>query len=212
MDDELIAAHRDLGALMPYLHLPVQSGSDRVLAAMTRRHSRADYLRLIERIRAARPDIALSGDFIVGFPGETEADFAETLSIVEEVGYASAFSFKYSPRPGTPAATAGDQIRDESKTDRLRRLQALIDERQKAFVGSTVGRRAEVLFERRGRHPGQIVGRSPWLLPVQVEAPEAFIGSIRRVVIEAAGPNSLFGRLAGVGTSGPGRALAEAPA
>ena len=212
MDHELIAAHRDVGALMPYLHLPVQSGSDKVLAAMNRRHSRADYLRLIERIRAARPDIALSGDFIVGFPGETEADFAETLSIVEEVGYASAFSFKYSPRPGTPAATAGDQIRDEEKTDRLRRLQDLIDERQKTFVGSTVGRTAEVLFERRGRHVGQIVGRSPWLLPVQVEAPEALIGSIRRVVIEAAGPNSLFGRLVGVGASGPGRALAEAPA
>jgi len=159
MDDELIAAHRDLDTLMPYLHLPVQSGSDRVLAAMNRRHSRADYLRLIERIRSARPDIALSGDFIVGFPGESEADFAQTLSIVEEVGYASAFSFKYSPRPGTPAAAVDDQIRDEEKADRLQRLQALIDERQKTFAGSTVGRTAEVLFERRGRHAGQIVGR-----------------------------------------------------
>jgi len=212
MDDELIAAHRDLDALMPYLHLPVQSGSDRVLAAMNRRHNRTDYLRLIECIRSARPDIALSGDFIVGFPGESEADFAQTLSIVEEVGYASAFSFKYSPRPGTPAAAVGGQIRDEEKADRLRRLQALIDERQKTFAGSTVGRTAEVLFERRGRHAGQIVGRSPWLLPVQVKAPEALIGSIRRVVIETAGPNSLFGRLAGTGAGEPGRALAEARA
>jgi tRNA-2-methylthio-N6-dimethylallyladenosine synthase len=211
MDDELIAAHRDLDALMPYLHLPVQSGSDRVLAAMNRRHSRADYLRLIERIRGARPDIALSGDFIVGFPGESEADFAETLSIVKEVAYASAFSFKYSPRPGTPAATAADQIPDGEKADRLQRLQGLIDERQKIFARSTVGRTTEILFERRGRYPGQIVGRSPWLLAVQVKAPEALIGSIGRVVIEAAGPNSLFGRLAGVGP-GPGRALAEVPA
>ena len=125
MDDELIAAHRDLDALMPYLHLPVQSGSDRVLAAMNRRHTRADYLRLIERIRAARPDIALAGDFIVGFPGESEADFAETLSIVDEVGYAAAFSFKYSPRPGTPAASAEAQVPEPVKAERLHRLQAL---------------------------------------------------------------------------------------
>jgi tRNA-2-methylthio-N6-dimethylallyladenosine synthase len=212
MDDELVAAHRDLDALMPYLHLPVQSGSDRVLAAMNRRHSRADYLRLIERIRAARPDIALSGDFIVGFPGESEADFAETLSIVDEVGYASAFSFKYSPRPGTPAATASGQIPDREKADRLGRLQALIDEHQASFRCSTVGRTAEVLFERHGRHPGQIVGRSPWLLPVQVRAPEAFIGAIGRVVIEAVASNSLFGRLVEVDPDSLGRAGAEVPA
>jgi tRNA-2-methylthio-N6-dimethylallyladenosine synthase len=211
MDDELIAAHRELDALMPYLHLPVQSGSDRMLAAMNRRHSRADYLRLIERIRVARPDIALSGDFIVGFPGESDADFAETLSIVDEVGYASAFSFKYSPRPGTPAATAGDQVPEDEKADRLRRLQAVIDERQKSFIASVVGSTTEVLFERRGRHPGQIVGRSPWLLPVQVTAPDTYIGAIGRVVIEEAGPNSLFGRLAGVGDD-VGHVRAEVPA
>ncbi len=200
MDDELIDAHRDLGALMPYLHLPVQSGSDRVLAAMNRRHSRADYLRLIERIRAANPDIALSGDFIVGFPGESEADFADTMSIIDEVGYASAFSFKYSPRPGTPAATAAGQIPERDKAERLRRLQAAIDADQASFVRSRIGRTADVLFERRGRHPGQIVGRSPWLLPVQVEAPVEYVGSIVRVVIEKAGPNSLFGRLAVIDT------------
>jgi tRNA-2-methylthio-N6-dimethylallyladenosine synthase len=211
MDGELIAAHRDLASLMPYLHLPVQSGSDRVLAAMNRRHTRADYLRLIERIRAARPDIALSGDFIVGFPGESEADFEDTLSIVEDVGYASAFSFKYSPRPGTPAATAADQIEESKKADRLARLQAVIDACQKTFNHSTVGSTAEILFERRGRHAGQIVGRSPWLLPVQVEAPETLIGSIGRVVIESVSSNSLFGRLAGREAM-PDRLLAEASA
>ena len=209
MDDELIAAHRDLGALMPYLHLPGQSGSDRMLSAMNRRHTRADYLSLIERIRRARPDIALSGDFIVGFPGETEADFAETLSIVDEVGYASAYSFKYSPRPGTPAANDIDQIPEPQKAERLGRLQALINERQKAFCRSTVGRSAEVLFERRGRHPGQIVGRSPWLLPVQVQAPESLIGSIGRVVVESVGSNSLFGRLQELESDGVGQDAAE---
>jgi len=209
MDDELIAAHRDLGALMPYLHLPVQSGSDRMLSAMNRRHTRADYLSLIERIRRARPDIALSGDFIVGFPGETDADFAETLSIVDEVGYASAYSFKYSPRPGTPAANATDQIPEADKAERLGRLQTLINERQKAFCRSTVGRSAEVLFERRGRHAGQIVGRSPWLLPVQVQAPESLIGSIGRVVVESVGSNSLFGRLQELESDGVGQDAAE---
>jgi tRNA-2-methylthio-N6-dimethylallyladenosine synthase len=211
MDEELIAAHRDLEALMPYLHLPVQSGSDRVLTAMNRRHTRADYLRLVERVRAARPDIALSGDFIAGFPGETEGDFADTLSIVEEVGYASAFSFKYSPRPGTPAATAADQIEESEKAERLARLQAVIDACQKTFNRSTVGSAAEILFERRGRHAGQIVGRSPWLLPVQVEAPDSLIGSIGRVVIESVSSNSLFGRLAGREAM-PDRLLAEASA
>jgi tRNA-2-methylthio-N6-dimethylallyladenosine synthase len=196
MDEELIAAHRDLASLMPYLHLPVQSGSDRVLAAMNRRHTRADYLRLIERIRAARPDIALSGDFIVGFPGESDADFEQTLSIVEEVGYASAFSFKYSPRSGTPAAGASGQIAEAEKARRLARLQAVINACQTAFNQSTVGRTADVLFERRGRHDGQIVGRSPWLLPVQVDASASLIGTIGRVTINAVGGNSLFGRMA----------------
>ncbi len=197
MDDALIAAHRDLGALMPYLHLPVQSGSDRILAAMNRRHRRADYLRVIERVRAARPDIALASDFIVGFPGESEADFADTLSIVDEVGYASAFSFKYSPRPGTPAATADSHVPDPVKAERLARLQAAIDARQAAFLRSRIGTVAEVLFERPGRHAGQIVGRSPWLLPVQVEAPSALVGTIGRAAITATGANSLYGALAG---------------
>jgi tRNA-2-methylthio-N6-dimethylallyladenosine synthase len=200
MDEELIAAHRDLGQLMPYLHLPVQSGSDNILAAMNRRHTRADYLRLIERIRRACPDIALSGDFIVGFPGESEDDFVDTLSLVDAVGYASAYSFKYSPRPGTPAAATPDQIPDEVKAERLARLQKSINAHQNAFGHSRVGQRAEVLFERRGRHPGQIVGRSPWLLPVHVSGPESLIGSIATVEIEAVGPNSLSGRLASVGS------------
>ena len=195
MDDELIAVHRDLDALMPYLHLPVQSGSDRVLAAMNRRHSRGDYLRLVDRIRAARPAIALASDFIVGFPGESDEDFEETLSIVEEVGYASAFSFRYSPRPGTPAATRADQVPEAIKAARLARLQGLIDASQQAFHRSRVGEVAEVLFERNGRHAGQIVGRSPWLSPVQVEADAGLIGAITLVRIDAVGPNSLFGSL-----------------
>ncbi len=196
MDDALIAAHRDLPALMPYLHLPVQSGSDRILAAMNRRHSRADYLRLVDRVRAARPDIALSCDFIVGFPGETEADFADTLSIIDTVGYAAAFSFKYSPRPGTPAATQADQVPEAEKSERLQRLQASVNRHARVFNASTVGRTAEVLFERKGKRPGQIVGRSPWLLPVHVDASATLIGTIGRVVIETLGTNSLNGRLA----------------
>lgn len=196
MDEELILAHRDLGALMPYLHLPVQSGSDRILSAMNRRHTRADYLRLIERIRNVRPDIALSGDFIVGFPGEREEDFVDTLSIIDEVGYASAYSFKYSPRPGTPAAKSPEQISDAEKSNRLSRLQKRINDCQSAFGKSRIGRTAEILFERQGRHPGQIVGRSPWLLPVQVTGPKSLIGSIAEVTIEEVGANSLFGSLA----------------
>ncbi|MCW5697071.1 MAG: tRNA (N6-isopentenyl adenosine(37)-C2)-methylthiotransferase MiaB [Bauldia sp.] len=195
MDDALIAAHRDLPALMPYLHLPVQAGSDRVLAAMNRRHSAADYLRLVDRIRAARPDIALSGDFIVGFPGETEADFGETLRLVETVGYASAFSFRYSPRPGTPAAERA-QVPEDEKVERLARLQALLTRQQAAFNRSRLGMRMDVLFEKPGRKPGQIVGRSPWLQPVQVMASPDLIGSLAPVVIDALGTNSLFGALA----------------
>ena len=183
MEDSLIAAHRDLPALMPYLHLPVQSGSDRILAAMNRRHTRADYLDAIARVRAAQPAIAFSSDFIVGFPGETEDDFRATLSLVDEVGFAGAFSFKYSPRPGTPAAEMAEQVPEEVKTERLQRLQAAIDRQQAAFNARCVGRSFDVLFEKPGRHPGQIVGRSPYLQPVQVMAPSSIIGEIRRVTI-----------------------------
>ena len=204
MDDALIAAHRDLPALMPYLHLPVQSGSDRVLAAMNRRHNRADYLRLVERVRAARPDIALASDFIVGFPGENDADSVDTLRLIDEVGYAAAFSFKYSPRPGTPAANADDQVAEPVKAERLQRLQARIDAHQAAFMAAPEGTVAEVLCERNGRHPGQIVGRSPWLWPVQVKADAALIGTIGRVTIDRVAPNSLFGTLVA-----PAHAVAE---
>jgi tRNA-2-methylthio-N6-dimethylallyladenosine synthase len=195
MDEDLIAAHRDLAALMPYLHLPVQSGSDRVLAAMNRRHRGADYLRLVERIRAARPDIALSGDFIVGFPGETEADFRETLGLIEAVGYASAFSFKYSPRPGTPAADADDQVPEPEKVERLARLQALLETQRQAFNAACVGRKMDLLFDRPGRYPGQFGGRSPYLQAVHVEAPGHAVGDIARVRIVSVGPNSLTGVL-----------------
>jgi tRNA-2-methylthio-N6-dimethylallyladenosine synthase len=195
MADDLIAAHRDLDALMPYLHLPVQAGSDRILAAMNRRHTAADYLRLTERIRAARPDIALASDYIVGFPGETEDDFAETLKILEEAGHVAAYSFKYSPRPGTPAAGAADQVSDDVKSERLQRLQSRIVARQADFLASRVGLTAEVLFEHPGRHPGQIVGRSPWLQPVHVPGGAELIGTIGRVQIESRSTNSLFGTL-----------------
>jgi tRNA-2-methylthio-N6-dimethylallyladenosine synthase len=195
MDDDLIAAHRDLDQLMPYLHLPVQSGSDRVLAAMNRRHTRADYLRLVEKIRVARPDMALAGDFIVGFPGETDADFADTLGIVDDAGFMGAFTFKYSPRPGTPAASAEDQVPEDAKNERLWQLQAKIDARAAAFMQAQVGASIDVLFERRGREAGQIVGRSPWLIPVHVDAPVERIGTIARVTVTHAGTNSLFGAL-----------------
>ncbi len=195
MDEDLIAAHRDLAVLMPQLHLPVQSGSDRVLAAMNRRHTRADYLDVIARLRAARPDIAFTSDFIVGFPGETEEDFSDTLRIVEDVRFAGAFSFKYSPRPGTPAAERGDQIADEVKTERLARLQECIDRHQRAFNRSCVGQKLEVLFEKPGRISGQLVGRSPYLQPVQVMAPTSLIGQIATVRITDVGSNSLFGTL-----------------
>ncbi len=195
MDDELIAAHRDLPALMPQLHLPVQSGSDRILAAMNRRHTRADYLHAIAKLRRARPDIALTSDFIVGFPGETDDDFAATLSLVEDVGYSGAFSFKYSPRPGTPGADMEDQVDEAVKTDRLHRLQRTIDACQAAFNRRCLGRTVAVLFERAGRYDGQIVGRSPYLQPVQVEAPASLIGQIANVTITEIASNSLFGAL-----------------
>jgi len=196
MDDALIAAHAEVKELMPYLHLPVQAGSDRVLKAMNRAHTAESYVRLIERIRAARPDIAISGDFIVGFPGEREADFEATLQLVREVGYASAFSFKYSRRPGTPAAALPAQVADEVKEERLSRLQALLDEQQRAFNAAQAGRTLPVLFEKPGRHTGQLIGRSPYLQAVHAKAPDRLLGQIVPVTIEDASRNSLAGVLA----------------
>jgi tRNA-2-methylthio-N6-dimethylallyladenosine synthase len=194
MDDALIAAHR-MPKLMPQLHLPVQSGSDRILAAMNRRHTRADYLDVVARLRGARGDLALTSDFIVGFPGETEDDFAQTLRLVDEVGYAGAFSFKYSPRPGTPGATLKNQVDEDVKSERLQRLQAAIDRHQEAFNRRCLGRTFAVLFEKPGRHAGQLVGRSPYLQPVQVTAPAALMGAIAAVTITDVASNSLFGEL-----------------
>ncbi|ESY19003.1 tRNA (N6-isopentenyl adenosine(37)-C2)-methylthiotransferase MiaB [Mesorhizobium sp. LNJC394B00] len=196
MDDELIAAHRDLPALMPYLHLPVQSGSDRILKAMNRRHTAKDYLALLERIRAARGDIALSGDFIVGFPGETEADFEATMGLVRQVNYASAFSFKYSPRPGTPGADMPDHVPEAVKDERLQRLQALLLKQQQDFGLVLVGSTIDTLIEKPGRQAGQKVGRSPWLQPVIVDEKAGEIGDIIRVRITKTGYNSLFAELA----------------
>jgi tRNA-2-methylthio-N6-dimethylallyladenosine synthase len=193
MTQGLIEAHRDLPSLMPFLHLPVQSGSDRILKAMNRSHSRESYLRIIERVRAARPDIALSGDFIVGFPGETDAEFEETLSIVRETRYAQCYSFKYSPRAGTPAADMDGQIPPAVMDERLKRLQAAIIADQHAFNRATVGKRTMVLLERKGRYPGQLIGKSPWLQSVVVEAEGAQIGDLIEVDILSAGPNSLAG-------------------
>jgi tRNA-2-methylthio-N6-dimethylallyladenosine synthase len=194
MSDDLIEAHRDIEALMPYLHLPVQSGSNRILDAMNRQHTRDDYLRLVERIRAARPDIALSSDFIVGFPGETDKDFADTMNLVKEVGYASHFSFKYSPRPGTPAATQ-KQIAEDVKAARLEELQTLLFAQQRAFNASCEGMTMDVLFEKPGRQAGQAIGRSPFLQPVYAEDAAALIGKIVPVKIEKVQPNSLSARL-----------------
>src|SRR5580658_183478 len=196
MADDLIAAHRDLPALMPQLHLPVQSGSDRILAAMNRRHTRAEYLDVISRLLESRPDMALTSDFIVGFPGETEDDFAATLKLIDEIGYSSAFSFKYSPRPGTRGAEMTDQVDEAVKSQRLHRLQHAIDDQQATFNRGCVGRTFDVLFERPGRHPGQIVGRSPYLQPVQVEAPASLIGGTAPVTVTEIASNSLFGALA----------------
>ncbi len=193
MKQGLIDAHGDVAKLTPYLHLPVQSGSDRILKAMNRSHSRDSYLRLLDRVRAARPDIALSGDFIVGFPGETEEDFAKTLSLVAEVGYAQAYSFAYSPRPGTPAATMEDQIRKPVMDERLQRLQAAINESQHAFNRATIGVRTQVLLERNGKLASQLIGKSPWLQSVHVVDADAAIGDLVDVEIAAAGPNSVTG-------------------
>ena len=192
MGDGLIDAHRDVESLMPFLHLPVQSGSTRILKAMNRSHGRDDYLRLLDRVRAARLDIALSGDFIVGFPGETEADFADTLSLVDQVGYAQAFSFKYSPRPGTPAAALADAVAPEVMDDRLQRLQAALGRDQAAFNRASVGRTCDVLIERPGKLPGQMLGKSPWLQSVHVMGDSA-IGDLVEVDLVAAGPVSLTG-------------------
>jgi tRNA-2-methylthio-N6-dimethylallyladenosine synthase len=196
MDDDLVAAHRDLPALMPYLHLPVQAGSDRVLHAMNRRHTADGYRRLIEKIRTARPDIALSSDFIVGFPGETELDFEDTMRLVADVGFASAFSFKYSPRPGTPAAEIEEQVPEPLKAERLARLQALLEDQRQGFNRGTVGRTLDVLLEKPGRHPGQLAGKSPYLQMVQIEHDSRQIGDVVPVRIVRAGSNSLFGELA----------------
>jgi tRNA-2-methylthio-N6-dimethylallyladenosine synthase len=193
MTDELIDAHAEVPALAPYLHLPVQSGSDRILRAMNRGHDAAAYLKLVERIRTARPDIALSGDFIVGFPGEREADFEATLSLAREVGYASAFSFKYSRRPGTPGAAMPGQVAEAEKEARLARLQAVLNETREAFNQAMVGRETEVLFESPGRHPGQVVGRSPYLQAVHCAGGADLIGRIVPVRIAAVHANSLAG-------------------
>ena len=195
MNEALIEAHRDCAKLMPYLHLPVQSGSDKVLKAMNRKHTAADYIGLIGRIRAARPDLLLSGDFIVGFPGETEADFEDTLSLIREVGYGQSYSFKYSTRPGTPAAERA-QVDETTKTDRLHRLQALLSEQQTRAQEAMVGREVGVLFEKAGREPGQLIGKSDHLHAVSVPAHESLIGQIRHVRITAALSNSLAGVLA----------------
>jgi len=195
MDEALIAAHAELPQLMPYLHLPVQAGSDRILKAMNRAHTADSYLRLVERIRTARPDIAMSGDFIVGFPGERDADFEATLSLVREVGYATAFSFKYSRRPGTPASAMPGQVAEAVKDERLARLNALLDEQQRAFNASQVGKILPVLFEKKGRHPGQLSGRSPYLQAVHADGPDRLIGQIVPVRIEAAAKMSLAGVL-----------------
>ncbi len=193
MTEGLIAAHGDVEKLMPFLHLPVQSGSDRILKAMNRSHSRDSYLRILDRVRTVRPDIAFSGDFIVGFPGETEEDFEDTLRLVREVGHAQAYSFKYSPRPGTPAADMADQIAMEIMDERLQRLQAQIVADQTAFNRNTVGKTCDVLLERPGKFDGQLIGKSPWLQSVHVLAPDLSIGNIVSVQITDSGPLSLKG-------------------
>jgi len=192
--DGLIAAHGEVDKLMPFLHLPVQSGSDRVLRAMNRSHTADSYLKLIERFRAARPDLAVSGDFIVGFPGETEAEFEETLRLVDAVGYAQAFSFKYSPRPGTPAAGMAEQVPEEVSMKRLIRLQNSLNTDQLAFNQASIGRTCPVLIERKGKRPGQWLGKSPWLQSVWFEGDHA-IGDLVEVELLHAGPNSIEGRV-----------------
>ncbi len=193
MDDDLIAAHRDLPALMPYLHLPIQSGSDSILAAMNRKHTAAEYIALIARVRAARPGIALSSDFIVGFPGESDADFAATLDLVREVTFAQSFSFKYSPRPGTPAADREDQVPEAVKDERLQRLQTVLEDQQLAFNAASVGQTMPVLFERAGREPGTLVGRTPYLQLIHADGPASLVGQILPVTVTGYRQMSLTG-------------------
>ncbi len=195
MTQGLIEAHGDVEKLMPFLHLPVQSGSDRILKAMNRSHNAASYLTIIDRVRKARPDIAVSGDFIVGFPGESDQEFDETMALVEAVGYASAYSFKYSPRPGTPAAVMEGQIAPEVMDERLQRLQSAINAGQSVFNAASVGKRTDVLLERKGKLAGQLIGKSPWLQSVHVISPHAAIGDMVSVDLLSAGPNSLEGAL-----------------
>jgi tRNA-2-methylthio-N6-dimethylallyladenosine synthase len=204
VDDELIAAHRDLPELMPFVHLPVQSGSDRILAAMNRKHTADDYHRVIERFRIARQDIAFSSDFIVGFPGETEEDFKATLALVRQIGYAGAYSFKYSPRPGTPAADMQEMVAPATMDERLARLQELIDSQQHAFNRAAIGTTVDVLFERAARNQGQIVGRTAYLQPAHVMASENIIGQVLPVTLDSLERYSLLGRLAT--TAPPARA------
>ena len=196
MEEDLILAHRDVPALMPYLHLPVQAGSNRVLEAMNRRHDRDSYFRIIDQLRAARPDLALSGDFIVGFPGEGDRDFADTLSLVDRVGYASAYSFKYSPRLGTPAAAEEIQVPEQVKAERLEALQQLLNAQQYAFNKSTEGREMQVLIERAGGRAGQVAGRSPYMQAVNIEADAGLVGSIVSCRVTEARQNSIVGALA----------------
>ncbi len=211
MDDELIAAHGELDKLMPYLHLPLQSGADPVLNAMNRRHTADDYRRIVERLRAARPDLALSSDFIVGFPGETDRDFAETLRLVAEIGFAQAYCFKYSPRPGTPAAVSAGQVPEAVKADRLAALQSLLSAQQLAFNRGCEGRTMSVLLERTGRRSGQLVGRSPYMQAVHVAAPRRLLGRIAAVRMDRGLANSLAGTILGElpGTSSSGSCPAD---
>ncbi|WP_428032307.1 tRNA (N6-isopentenyl adenosine(37)-C2)-methylthiotransferase MiaB [Ancylobacter sp.] len=197
MDDELIAAHRDIPALMPYLHLPVQSGSNRILASMNRKHDRELFFDIVAKVRAARPDIAFSSDFIVGFPGESDADFADTMDLVEKVGFASSFSFKYSSRPGTPAAGMDGQVPEEVKSARIHALQARLDAQKTAFDAACVGRRFDILIEKPGRFPGQLIGRSPYLQSVVVEGPQEAIGTLAQVEVREFSTRNLSGDLRG---------------
>jgi tRNA-2-methylthio-N6-dimethylallyladenosine synthase len=195
MTDDLITAHRDVEALAPFLHLPVQSGSDRVLASMNRRHRVTDYFDIVARARAARPDIALSSDFIVGYPGESDPDFRATLNLVAHVRFASSYAFKYSARPGTAAAEMEGQVGDALKASRLAELQALLETQRQAFNRASIGRRFDVLFEKPGRREGQVLGRSPYMQAVFAEGPLSLVGAMVEVEIVAAGPNSLQGRI-----------------
>lgn len=191
VDEDLISAHRDVPELMPFLHLPVQAGSDKVLKAMNRRHTSGDYADVVRRLRNARPDLALSSDFIVGFPGETDADFAETMALVRDIGFVQAYSFKYSPRPGTPAADMGDQVPEALKSERLAELQAELNRQQLAFNDQCVGKTMSVLFDRPGARDNQLVGRSPFMQAVHCELPKSYLGEIVDVMIDKAKPNSL---------------------